>query len=79
MGTYAIGKVKQALICGCICFLLGIFYEKGACDIAFSVLGCDAPKSLAIWEFALVSVLSLAMIFLVCVIFIKILRFFSKK
>jgi hypothetical protein len=79
MGAYAVGKAKQALLCAAISFVMGAFYEKGACDIAFSVLGYEAPKSIAIWEFALVSVLSLAMIFLVCVIFIKILRFFSKK
>ena len=79
MGAYAVGKAKQALLCAAISFVMGAFYEKGACDIAFSVLGCDAPKSLAIWEFALVSVLILAVVGAFCATFIKILRFFSKK
>ena len=79
MGAYAVGKAKQALLCGSISFVMGAFYEKGACDIAFSVFGHEAPKSIAIWEFALVSVLILTVVGAFCATFIKILRFFSKK
>ncbi len=79
MKKYALWKCVQALLCGAICFVAGAFFENGTVDVAFSLFGIQAPKILLGAEFALVSVLMLAL----CAAFIalgaKILRFFSKK
>ncbi len=79
MRKYAIGKAKQSLLCGALCFIFGAIYEKGAYDIAFSLFGNSAPKIFVLMDFALISVLILACALLFCILFIKILRFFSKK
>ena len=79
MKKYAAGKAKQALLCGGICFILGLIYEKGASDMAFSLFGVGAPKIFTLTEFALISVLTALCVLFFCRLLLKILHFFSKK
>ena len=79
MKKYAAGKARQALLCGGICFILGLIYEKSASDMAFSLFGVGAPKIFTLTEFALISVLTALCVLFFCRLLLKILHFFSKK
>ena len=79
MKKYALGKCVQAVLCGAICLAAGTIFEKGAVDTAFSLFGVQAPKILLGTEFALISVLILALCLTFFALNLKIFRFFSKK